>query len=266
MLSGKRVIVTGAGQGLGRAYAIACAVAGAAVVVGDIDADAAHDTVATIRARGGDALAVTGSVAEWSVAHTLTEQCVRSYGGVDGVVANAAIMRNADPWDETEAGLRAIADVNILGVQFTARHAMRAMVDAGRGGSIVTIVSGAREGIAGMSAYGASKGAVAAMTANWALAGRAHGVRVNAVSPLGLTRMSRADHRRDRPSLPDPARVAPVVTALLSDRSAPVTGALLRFDGTTLGRYDSSLRTLAAAPDGWRAEDLAAALVAEADR
>lgn len=264
MLAAKRTIVTGAGQGLGRAYAIAAAEAGASVVVGDIDGDAAEQTVEAIRASGGHAVAVTGSVADWAVAQALTERCLSEYGGVDGVVANAAIMRNADPWDEDEDGLRAIAEVNILGVQFTVRHAMRAMVESGRGGSVVTVVSGARDGIAGMSAYGASKGAVAAMTANWALAGAAHGVRVNAISPLGLTRMSLADRRTDRPPMPDPSRVAPVVTALLSDASAPMTGAVLRFNGTTLGRYGSSLRTVAASPTGWQVEDIAAALVAEA--
>jgi NAD(P)-dependent dehydrogenase (short-subunit alcohol dehydrogenase family) len=266
VLAAKRIIVTGAGQGLGRAYAIAAADAGASLVVGDIDVDAADATVATIRATGGTAVAVTGSVADWNVARALTERCLHEYGGVDGLVANAAIMRNADPWDETETGLRAIAEVNILGVQFTARHAMRAMVESGRGGTVVTVVSGARDGIAGMSAYGASKGAVAAMTANWALAGGAHGVRVNAVSPLGLTRMSQADHRSDRPPMPDPSRVAPIVTALLSETSAPLTGAVLRFDGATLGRYGSSLRTVATAASGWSAEHLVAALAAEAER
>jgi NAD(P)-dependent dehydrogenase (short-subunit alcohol dehydrogenase family) len=266
VLAAKRIIVTGAGQGLGRAYAIAAAEAGASVVVGDIDGDAAAQTVEAIRASGGHAVAVTGSVADWAVARALTERCLREYGGVDGVVANAAIMRSADPWDENEADLRAIAEVNILGVQFTARHAMRAMVESGRGGSVVTVVSGARDGIAGMSAYGASKGAVAAMTANWALAGGAHGIRVNAISPLGLTRMSQADHRSDRPPMPDPSRVAPVVTALLSDASAPMTGAVLRFDGTTLGRYGSSLRTVAASPPGWQVEEIAAALVAEEEQ
>jgi NAD(P)-dependent dehydrogenase (short-subunit alcohol dehydrogenase family) len=267
VLAAKRIIVTGAGHGLGRAYAIAAADAGASVVVGDIDGDAAEQTVEAIRASGGDAVAVAGSVADWAVAQALAERCMREYGGVDGVVANAAIMRTADPWDEDEADLRAIVEVNILGVQFTARHAMRAMVESGRGGSVVTVVSGARDGIAGMSAYGASKGAVAAMTANWALAGDAHGIRVNAISPLGLTRMARADHRSDRPPMPNPSHVAPVVTALLSDASAPVTGAVLRFDGTTLGRYSSSLRTIATSPTGcWQAEDIAAALVAEEEQ
>lgn len=257
MLAGKSVIVTGSGQGLGRTYAIAAALAGAAVVVNDVDVDAARGTADEIRSNGGTAITVTGSVADWSTAERLTNECIEAFGRVDGLVANAAIMRNSAPWEETEADLRAVAEVNVLGVQFSARHAMRAMVESGRGGSVVTVVSGARDGIPGMSAYGASKGAVAAMTANWSLEGRAHRIRVNAVSPLGRTRMSDADHRADRPPMPDPERVAPLVVALLADVTSTLTGAVLRFDGTTLGRYDSSLGTIAERIAGWTPHELA---------
>ena len=236
------------------------------MVVGDIDGDAVADTVAALRGAGGEAVGVAGSVADWRVAETLASTCAHAFGGVDGLVANAAIMRNALPWDETEADLRGIAEVNVLGVQFTGRHAMRAMVESGLGGSIVTVVSGARHGIDGMSAYGASKGAVAAMTANWALAGASHGVRVNAISPLALTRMSAADTRPDRPAMPAPERIAPLVTALLSDSSAPLTGVILRFDGTTLSRYRATLQTIASSPQEWSAEDIVAALPAEDTR
>jgi len=263
MLAGKGVIVTGAGQGLGRAYALAAAAAGAGVVVNDVNRDAATATASDIAATGGTAVAVAGSVAVWRVAERLAAACAEAFGSVDGLVANAAVMRNAAPWDESEADLRTIADVNILGVQFTARHAMRAMVDSGLGGSIVTVVSGARDGIIGMSAYGASKGAVAAMTANWALAGQERGIRVNAISPLGLTPMAIADHRPDRPALPDPALVAPLVVALLSDATAPLTGAILRFDGTTLSRYGSTLEPVASQDGAWTAATLADLLNAQ---
>lgn len=262
MLAGRAVIITGAGQGLGRAYALAAAAAGAAVVVNDVDPMSASDTAAQIVDAGGSARVVIGSVADWSTAEQLTSTCLKGFGRVDGVVANAAIMRNAEPWEENEADLRAIAEVNILGVQFTVRHAMRAMVDGGKGGSVVTIVSGAREGMAGMSAYGASKGAVAAMTANWALAGAPRGIRVNAVSPLGRTPMSLADHRADRPELPDPELIAPLIVALLSDATADLTGAVLRFDGTRLSAYRSSLAQLGTRTDAWSAADLAQALTA----
>jgi NAD(P)-dependent dehydrogenase (short-subunit alcohol dehydrogenase family) len=259
MLGGRAVVVTGAGAGLGRAYALAAARHGAAVVVNDVDSSAADAVVASIERAGGRALAVGGSVADWDVAERLSRECVDTFGTVDGLVANAGIMRTAAPWDETEEALRTVAEVNILGVQFTARHAMRAMVEQGRGGSIVTVVSGARHGILGMSAYGASKGAVAAMTANWALEGSRHGIRANAISPLAETSMAIADRRPDRPSLPPAELVAPLVVALLADETSWLTGAVLRFDGASLLEHRSTLAPVAERAS-WSAAELAAEL------
>lgn len=259
LLDGRAIVVTGAGRGLGRAYAEGIAVAGGAVLVNDVDAEAADRVASRIRTAGGKARAFAGSVAEWDTAAALIDACIGEFGRIDGLVTNAAITHHADPWDETEDGLRSIAAVNILGVQFTARHAMRAMVQARRGGSIVNVVSGAQFGIRGMSAYGASKGAVAAMTANWALAGEDHSIRVNALSPLAMTRMAALDTREERPDLPDPAAIAPAVVALLSDAVAPLTGAMVRFDGTRLSTYGTDLAPVSSAP-AWSAADIARVL------
>jgi NAD(P)-dependent dehydrogenase (short-subunit alcohol dehydrogenase family) len=251
LLDGRAVLVTGAGGGLGRAYALACAAEGARVVVQDVADASAGAVAAEIAAAGGEAIPVGGSVADWDDAAAMVARCVDAFGAIDGLVANAGVRHEALPWDETEAGLRRIAEVNVLGVQFTARHAMRAMVDAGRGGAVVTVVSGARLGLDGMSAYGASKGAVAGMTANWALEGARVGIRVNAVSPLALTPMALGDTRADRPPLPPAEGVAPVVPALLA---ADLTGWTIRFDGTRLQAYVPV--TLAEAfedRDGWDA-------------
>jgi NAD(P)-dependent dehydrogenase (short-subunit alcohol dehydrogenase family) len=259
-LAGRAVVVTGSGQGLGRAYALAAAAAGASVVVNDVG-ETATETAAEIESAGGRAIAVVGSVADWAIAERLTADCVATFGRIDGFVANAAIMRQGAPWDETEESLRAVVEVNVLGVQFGVRHAMKAMVDAGRGGSIVTVVSGARLGIRGMSAYGASKGAVAAMTANWAIEGEPHGIRVNAVSPLGQTAMARQDVRAEVPDFPDPDAVAPVVVALLDDATAGLTGRIVRFDGERLSLYDTVLDQIAER-SGWTAGEVGAALAA----
>lgn len=258
----KGVIITGAGAGLGRAYALACAAAGAGVVVNDIAPEAAADTAAAIRAAGGEVVAAAGSVASWEVAEELTRLCAEHFGRVDGLVANAGIMRTGAPWELDEATLRSVVEVNVLGVQFTARHALRAMVEDGGGGSVVTVVSGAQHGIPAMSAYGASKGAVNAMTRNWALEGAPHRIRVNAVSPLGRTAMSALDLRDERPDLPDPAHVAPLVVALLSDEAAGVSGRVIRFDGRLLGRYETGLHEIAEA-DAWSADALVRALIAD---
>ena len=128
------------------------------------------------------------------------------------------------------------------------------MIESGRGGAIVNVVSGARAGIRGMSAYGATKGAVASMTRNWAIEGARHGIRVNAISPLGLTRMALADTRPDRPDLPDPATVAPAVVALLA--AEDVTGQIIRFDGSRLSWYEDEPLTGQVEREGWSAEEI----------
>lgn len=259
-LTGKATIVTGAGRGLGRAYALAIGAAGGAVVVNDVDADGAETTAGEIRSRGGEATAVAGSVGDWDLTRFLVSRCMDEFGKVDGLVNNAGITRHSPPWHETEEDLRAVAEVNILGAQFTARHAMRAMLDQGHGGSIINIISGARIGIPGMSSYGASKGAVASMTSNWAIEGRAYGIRVNAVSPLAQTRMALTDTRKNQPALPSPDRIAPLIVALLTDEMEGITGDLIRFDGTRLGRYTETLHTVSLRTEGWSVAELIAVL------
>ena len=261
-LDGKSIIITGAGSGLGLDYALACARAGASVVVNDVNADAARLAVEQITSDGGDAYAFSGSVASWEDNRRLVEAALERYGALDGFVANAAIMHMGSPWQEDEDRLRRIAEVNVLGTQFGIHHAMGAMVDSGRGGSIVTIVSGAMHGILGMSAYGASKGAVGAMTLNWALEGAEHGIRVNAVSPWALTKMT-LDHldqsKADPTTFPTADAIAPVVVALLSDDTASVNGKLIRFDGAKLSFYET-LVTRIDESDSWTADDVSVAL------
>ena len=260
-LDGKAVVITGAGSGLGRAYALACAAAGASVVVSDVDAAAASSVVGEIAAAGGSGSAFAGSVDSWDSDRELIEHCVTTFGSLDGLVANAAVRHEALPWDEEEAALRRIAEINILGTQFTVRHAMRQMVESGRGGAILTVVSGARFGMHGMSAYGASKGAVAAMTAAWALEGMPLSIRVNGLSPLAETTMSLGDTRADRPPLPDAGDIAPIVPSLLSDQLRGVTGQLVRFDGRRLSAYAAPGREdQVEERDAWTSADLVSTL------
>nr|BFE58354.1 SDR family oxidoreductase [Dactylosporangium thailandense] len=247
LLDGRCVVVTGAGRGLGRAYAHACAAHGASVVVNDVDEQAALAVVEEVAAAGGHAVAEPGSVGSWSTAARLVDTAQRRFGRLDGLVANAGVTHHAAPWEEDEAWLRRIVEINVLGVQFCATHAMRAMLQQGTGGSIVTVVSGSRFGIPGMSAYGATKGAVAAMTAGWALECAPAGIRVNAISPLAETGMAAIDARPDRPALGAPEDVAPAVVALLSEATRGVTGRIFRFDGTRLGLY--APETLSTAAD-----------------
>ena len=94
LLTGKRIVVSGASRGLGRAFALALAEAGAAVVVNGTDADAVGAVVDEIRLRGGRAASVVGSVAEDSVCEGIVACCIEEFGGVDVAISNAAITRD----------------------------------------------------------------------------------------------------------------------------------------------------------------------------
>jgi NAD(P)-dependent dehydrogenase (short-subunit alcohol dehydrogenase family) len=238
-LAGRAVVVTGAGRGLGAAYARLAAAEGAAVVVNDIDATLARAVVTEIRAAGGRAEAAIGSVATWEGAGAIVGACVGAFGAIDGLVNNAGIFRLAHPAEQDPADFRAVLEVNVLGTAYCGLHAIRAMLPRGRG-SIVNVTSGAHAGTAAMGAYGASKGAVASLTYCWAADLAGTGVRVNAVSPNAHTRMADAyeawlgAEARGQNVRKSPAQNAPAVVYLLSDASAALHGQVVRIDGDEL--------------------------------
>ena len=233
-LEGKSIVITGAGRGLGRAFAIDAATEGAQVVVNDRDELEAISVAAEITASGGIAISNGGSVTEWDDVTRLIKQCIDEFGTLDGLVNNAGIFQWRAPWDENPEDLRAILEVNVLGAMFCGIQALSAMCDR-RKGSIVNIVSGAHLGIPSQSSYGGTKGALTSLTYAWAIDSRAFGIRVNGVSPRAETRMSAIPG--DRPSdvrAADPSSIAPLVTYLLSDRSRQLSGQVIRLDGQAL--------------------------------
>lgn len=264
-LNGKVVIITGAGGGLGRAYALAVAAAGARVVVNDVDAAATSAVVGEIEAAGGTAVAHVGSVADWDAAEALVALATTSFGRLDGLVNNAGVFHAAFPWDETEAGIRRIIDVNVLGTLFCAVHAIRVMREQGSG-SIVNVTSGGHVGIAEMGSYGASKGAVASMTYSWALDAEAAGIRVNAISPIARTGQSDLWDNRDAEHMdePPPERVAPLVVYLLGDGFRHLSGQVIRLDAQGLSVLDQPwFPERKATGEQWTPESVAAAIEGE---
>lgn len=243
-LEGKAVVITGAGAGLGAAYARQAASLGASVVVNDVNADKAAAVAAEIVAAGGRALAFSGDISSWDFAGALIGICVETYGRIDALVNNAGILHHGRLTDMTEADLRRMLEVNTIGTAACASHAVSAMLKQGTPASIINVTSGSQAGDIALGGYGASKAAVASFTYTWAMELKTTNVRVNAISPLALTAMARsnmqflalqsASSEVVYTTLPDPADSAPVVTFLISDASIGITGQVIRIAGNQL--------------------------------
>ncbi|KAA2264064.1 SDR family oxidoreductase [Solihabitans fulvus] len=236
ILDGKVVVITGAGRGLGEAYAMHAAQAGASVVVNDIDADLADRVAEHIRHFGGRATSSGHTVAEPEQAEEIIALAISEFGRLDGLVNNAGLNYEALPWEDDPKRVREAVEVNVLGVIYTGMAAMRAMRSQGEGGSIVNISSGAFLGQRKLGAYSATKGAVASLSASWALDLESEGIRVNAVCPVAHTRMVWWSERALRAVSADrtPAKVAPLVLFLLSEASHGITGQVIRCNGPQL--------------------------------
>jgi NAD(P)-dependent dehydrogenase (short-subunit alcohol dehydrogenase family) len=263
ILDGRAVVVTGAGRGLGRAFARHAAESGAAVVVNDVDAEPAHDTVAAIEAEGGTAVVSVGSVADADYARSLITLCGNRFRRLDGLVNNAAVGYHAPPWEDDDAErTRALVETNVLGPLHCGTAAAKVM-HAQRSGVIVNVTSGSMVGQPGAAAYSASKGAVASMTYSWATDLARSGVRVNAVCPIAWTRLMAADPHPNRDAHP-PDRVAPLVTYLLSDLSAGITGQVLRLaDGHLHAVRQPGILRPVLRQEVWTVEEIAAAVKTE---
>lgn len=184
-LDGSAAIVTGAARGIGRGIAHVLARAGARVVIADV-LDA-QETVEEIRAAGGEAIGLRVDVGSSEQAGQLIAFAADAFGRVDVLVNNAAIdAPPGDPWDLTDEEWDRTLGVNLSGVFYCSRAAVRWMRDAGtRGGAIVNISSHfAWMGAPGISpAYHASKAGVLGLTMSLATHLGDHGIRVNAIAP-----------------------------------------------------------------------------------
>ena len=262
VLDGKAIVVTGAGRGLGEAYARHAAWSGACVVVNDIDAEQAEKVAARIVELGGRAVANAASVRDPDQASEIVAHCLEQFGRVDGLVNNAALgPHEVLPWEEDVDCARDVIEVNVLGTLYCGLAAAKVMRAQGAG-SIVNISSGSSFGQRRAGAYSASKGAVASLTYAWALDLEDVGIRVNGVCPLAWTRLVErspaAQSRCTRERTPD--RVAPLVTYLLSDLAAGITGQLIRCTGDQLHIVrQPAIKEPVLRCAGWDTEDIAAA-------
>nr|WP_146806661.1 SDR family NAD(P)-dependent oxidoreductase [Cellulomonas persica] len=255
-LTGKSAIVTGSGQGLGRAYARALAAAGAGVVVNDVNGDAAQETVDAIVAGGGRAVAVIAPVGPAETADALVAAAVEAFGGLDVLVTNAGVLRDRVLWKTTDDDFDTVIATHLRGTFTCARAAAVHLREQGRGGRIVLVGSPAgQHGNFGQTSYAAAKAGIVAMARTWSLELARAGITVNAVVPTAITAMTAtiplyagvaAAYSRGEPlpqvvrqehALGGPEDVAPLVVWLASDASAAVTGQAIGIGGDKLSLY-----------------------------
>ena len=180
-LAGKRALITGAARGIGRAFADAYAREGAAVALGDIDLNGAEQAA---RAIGGAAVAVEMNVADQASIERAVGETVRTLGGIDILINNAAVF-TAAPIDEiTRADYDRTFAINVAGTLFTLQAVARHMVERGGGGTIINMASQAgRRGESLVAVYCATKAAVISLTQSAGLNLISHGINVNAIAP-----------------------------------------------------------------------------------
>ncbi|MFW6092583.1 MAG: SDR family oxidoreductase [Pseudomonadota bacterium] len=245
--AGRTVIVTGAGGGLGRSYALALGAAGASVVVNDIVADAAATTAAAIEAAGGRAVADTGDITDHASAGEIFRKTLDTFGDVHAIVNNAGICRDRMFASMTEDDWDAVVEVHLKGHFCLSNHAAkywRGKAKAGDpvDGRIVNTSSGAGLlGSMGQSNYAAAKGGILSLTLVQAAELGRYGVTANALAPqarTGMTEQVFADMMRPPEDggfdAFSPDNVAPLVVWLASPRSAEVSGCCFEMHGGRL--------------------------------
>jgi NAD(P)-dependent dehydrogenase (short-subunit alcohol dehydrogenase family) len=265
-LEGDVAIVTGAGRGLGRAYALELARRGARVAVNDVSAAEAAEVVAEIRTGGGAAVAVSASVTTPDGGQAIVDAAVEAFGTVDIVVNNAGFLRPGYLEDLTADRIDDVLAVHLRGAFSVTQPAWRVMKQKGYGRVVMTSSSSGLFSHHGLSNYAAAKAGLYGLTKALAFEGRDHGVLVNAVLPYASTTITSGDPVPDldevwaasmppglsrsgmTPDRREPGLVAPLVTFLAS-RSCAVTGEAFSACG---GRF---ARVFVGVADGWLAPD-----------
>ena len=227
---GRVAIVTGAGGGLGRQHALALAERGAKVLVNDLGgsvdgqlasgaASPAQAVVGEIRSRGGDAIASSASVTDFSAVQAMVQQAVDSWGRVDILVNNAGILRDKSFAKMELADFRLVLDVHLMGAVHCSKAVWPHMVQQKRGRIVMTTSSSGLYGNFGQSNYGAAKMALVGLMQTLAIEGEKHDIRVNCLAPTAVTRMTENLFPADMRDRFDPHAVVPAMLVLAGDEA-----------------------------------------------
>jgi NAD(P)-dependent dehydrogenase (short-subunit alcohol dehydrogenase family) len=260
LLDGKTALITGAAGGLGRAYSRLLAREGAAVVVGDVNADAAERVVAEIRAEGGRAAACVGDVSTPAAGQALLDAALAAFGSADILVNNAGILRDKSFANLSEAQWDAVIQVHLKGTYCVTQPVFRWMKDNGRGGVIVnTASSSGLGGSFGQTNYGAAKAGIWGFSNCLALEGRKYGIRVWTLCPAAATPMTQGLMTPEMVAQWSPERVAPVLLYMVSALSGDRTNRTLFASGSKVMELKMVCGPAVRNSPAFTAHDLAAA-------
>jgi NAD(P)-dependent dehydrogenase (short-subunit alcohol dehydrogenase family) len=271
-LAGRTALVTGAGQGLGRAEALALSAAGARVVVNDYDGDTAASVGKEIEAAGGEAVAAQGNVAEWATAESLVRTAVDAFGSLDVLVNNAGILRDRMIFNISEEEWDSVLAIHLKGhaamTHFATAH-WREQSKAAGAAVYARVVNTSSEaflfGSGGQPNYAAAKSGIVALTVATAKSCSRYGVLANAICPRARTQMTAGVFGEAPAGQPDPLspdHVAPLVAYLASPAAERITAQVFVVYGGMVVHVSppAVAQRWDAAGGSWSADDLDATL------
>ena len=258
-LTGKNIAVTGAGNGIGRGSARACAAEGANVGVADYgvsldgrdpSSEVADGVVAEITAAGGTAVAVAGDVSKMEVGQQIIDTAGDNWGSIDGVVCVAGIVRERMLFNMSEEEFDDVVAVHLKGHFTLYRAASAVMRKQESGGSLVGFTSGAFVASTAQANYSAAKGGVVSLTRSAAFALRRYGINANCIAPTAMTRMSENVPFEIEAGAPED--IAPLAVYLLSDAARDITAQTYTCTGSRIAVWNQpvEVREMTANTDG----------------
>ena len=274
-LEGKAVLVTGAGGGIGRDFALAMAAAGAKVLVNDIgasvkgegrDAGPAQRVVEEIRSRGGAAVASTDSVSEWESANRIVQTAIDAFGRLDVVVNNAGILRDRFFFNLSPEDWRAVIDVHLNGSFYVSRAAAPYFKSQQSGCYVHMTSTSGLVGNLGQANYSAAKLGIVGLSKSIALDMAKYQVRSNCISPFAWSRMIGSipaetedqKARVEKLKSMQTEKIAPLAVFLASEAAAEVSGQIFAVRANEIFVMSQSrpLRSVHRA-EGWTPESIA---------